>query len=92
MDLQNEEKIENFSIDQLKIIYGDEIPKIINSIEDLHLSSKDYFKFELNNIDNDYNNFYNELTNNINITASKMIKIFKLEDSLNGKKIKKKKK
>ena len=50
MDIQNEEKIENFSMDQLKIIYGDEIPKIINSIEDLHLSSKEYFKSELNKL------------------------------------------
>ena len=91
MDIQNEEKIENFSMDQLKIIYGDEIPKIINSIEDLHLSSKEYFKSELNSIENDYNNFYTEITNNINITASKMIKIFKIENSLNGKEDKEKK-
>ena len=91
MDDPNEVKIEKFSVDQLKIIYGDEIPKIINSIEDLHLSSKEYFKSELNSIENDYNNFYNEITNNINITASKMIKIFKLENSLNGKEDKEKK-
>ena len=91
MDDPNEVKIEKFSVDQLKIIYGDEIPKIINSIEDLHLSSKEYFKTELNSIENDYNNFYNEITNNINITASKMIKIFKLENSLNGKEDKEKK-
>ena len=91
MDIQNEEKIENFSMDQLKIIYGDEIPKIINSIEDLHLSSKEYFKSELNSIENDYNNFYTEITNNINITATKMIKIFKIENSLNGKEDKEKK-
>jgi hypothetical protein len=91
MDVPNEVKIEKFSVDQLKIIYGDEIPKIINSIEDLHLSSKEYFKSELNSIENDYNNFYNEITNNINITASKMIKIFKLENSLNGKEDKEKK-
>ena len=91
MDIQNGEKIENFSMDQLKIIYGDEIPKIINSIEDLHLSSKEYFKSELNSIENDYNNFYTEITNNINITASKMIKIFKIENSLNGKEDKEKK-
>ena len=79
----NPEKIETYSIENLKIIYGDEITKIIKSLDELQSSSIDYFSKELNNIKNDYNVFYKEINNNININATKMIKYFKLEDNLN---------
>ena len=85
-DDSNPEEIETYSTEYLKIIYGEEIPKIITSLEELQSSSIDYFSTEFNNIKNDYNAFYKEINNNINKNASKFIKSFKLEDSLNYEK------
>jgi hypothetical protein len=79
-----QEKIQNYPIEHLKIIYGDEIPKIIKSLEDLKTSSIDYFTSELQDIIKEYNIFYTEINNNININTTKMIKYFKLEEALKG--------
>ena len=86
----NQEMIKIFPIEHLKIIYGDEIQKIIKSIEDLHSFSINYFISEICDIRNDYQIFYSELNNNINKNASKMVKYFKLEEVLNGKEDKEK--
>ena len=87
---QKEEKVTNYSMEHLKIIYGKEIPKIMKNLDYLQLSSIDYFSSEAKEMENEYNNFYTNINNNINITASKMIKYFKLEEALNGKEDKEK--
>ena len=81
----NSEKVKVYPIEHLKIIYGDEIPKIIDSLEDLKVSSINYFTSEMKDIEKEYNIFHSEINNNININASKMVKYFKLEEALNGK-------
>ena len=80
----NTEEVKNYPIEHLQVIYGDEIPKILKSLETLKASSIDYFTTELNKIKNEYENYYTELYKNININASKMIKYFKLEEVLNN--------
>ena len=87
---KKEEKVPKYSMEHLKIIYGDEIPKIMKNLDYLQFSSIDYFSSEAKEIEDDYNNFYTNINNNINITASKMIKYFKLEETLNGKEDKEK--
>ena len=81
----NSEKVKVYPIEHLKIIYGDEILKIIDSLEDLKVSSINYFTSEMKDIEKEYNIFHSEINNNININASKMVKYFKLEEALNGK-------
>ena len=80
----NPENIQSYPITQLKIIYGDDIQKVMNSLEEMHSSSINYFSSEISNIKNDYEVFYSEINKNININTSKLIKYFKLEDILNG--------
>ena len=87
---KKEEKVPNYSMEHLKIIYGDEIAKIMKNLDYLQFSSIDYFSSEAKEIEDEYNNFYTNINNNINITASKMIKYFKLEEALNGKEDKEK--
>ena len=80
----NPENIQSYPITQLKIIYGDDIQKVMNSLEEMHSSSINYFSSEISDIKNDYEVFYSEINKNININTSKLIKYFKLEDILNG--------
>lgn len=91
MDIQNEilqsnlnqEIINNCTLEQLKIIYGDDISKIFNSLDDLKESSINYFTSEMNELSKEYNIFYSEIYNNIYKNAGKMIKYFKLEEIVN---------
>ena len=88
---ENEEKVIKYSIEQLKVIYGDEFPKIMKSIDYLQLSSIDYFSSEVKEIEKEYNNFYTNINNNINIHASKITRIFKLKETLDEEEDKEKK-
>ena len=78
------EEITNYPLEHLQLIYGDEIPKILKSLENLKISALDYFGTELDKIKNEYDNYYIEFNKNINRNASKMIKYFKLEEALNN--------
>ena len=75
----------------LKVIYGNKIESILNSINEIKSSSIDYFNSELDEVKNNYDIFHYEIKNNINLLASKMIKSFKLEDNLFGEEDKEKK-
>ena len=80
----NQENIKSYPMSQLRIIYGDDIQKVMNSLEELHSSSINYFSSEICEIKNDYETFYSEINKNINLNAFKLIKYFKLWDILNG--------
>ena len=80
----NQENIKSYPMNQLRIIYGDDIQKVMNSLEEIHSSSIDYFSSEISDIKNDYESFYSEINKNINLNAFKFIKYFKLWDILNG--------
>ena len=80
----NQENIKSYPMSQLRIIYGDDIQKVMNSLEELHSSSINYFSSEICEIKNDYKTFYSEINKNINLNAFKLIKYFKLWDILNG--------
>ena len=80
----NQENIKSYPMSQLRIIYGDDIQKVMNSLEELHSSSINYFSSEISDIKNDYETFYSEINKNINLNAFKLIKYFKLWDILNG--------
>ena len=80
----NQENIKSYPMSQLRIIYGDDIQKVMNSLEELHSSSINYFSSEICDIKNDYETFYSEINKNINLNAFKLIKYFKLWDILNG--------
>ena len=80
----NQENIKSYPMNQLRIIYGDDIQKVMNSLEEIHSSSINYFSSEISDIKNDYETFYSEINKNINLNAFKLIKYFKLWDILNG--------
>ena len=80
----NQENIKSYPMNQLRIIYGDDIQKVMNSLEEIHSSSINYFSSEICDIKNDYETFYSEINKNINLNAFKLIKYFKLWDILNG--------
>ena len=80
----NQENIKSYPMNQLRIIYGDDIQKVMNSLEEIHSSSINYFSLEISDIKNDYETFYSEINKNINLNAFKLIKYFKLWDILNG--------
>ena len=80
----NQENIKSYPMSQLRIIYGDDIQKVMNSLEEIHSSSINYFSSEISDIKNDYETFYSEINKNINLNAFKLIKYFKLWDILNG--------
>ena len=80
----NQENIKSYPMSQLRIIYGDDIQKVMNSLEEIHSSSINYFSSEISDIKNDYETFCSEINKNINLNAFKLIKYFKLWDILNG--------
>ena len=80
----DQENINSYPMNQLRIIYGDDIQKIMNTLDEMHSSSTNYFCSEISDIKNDYETFYSEINKNINMNAFKLIKYFKLEDILNG--------
>ena len=80
----NQENIKSYPMNQLRIIYGDDIQKVMNSLEEIHSSSINYFSSEISDIKDDYETFYSEINKNINLNAFKLIKYFKLWDILNG--------
>ena len=93
-EIENESQtvsIPYYSLKHLKVIYGNEIESILNSINEIKSSSIDYFNSELDEVKNNYDIFHYEIKNNINLLASKMIKSFKLEDNLFGEEDKEKK-
>jgi hypothetical protein len=82
MDSQdlNSENIQDISLNGLKTFYGEEIIKIMKTLEELPLAYSDYVHSEINELQNDYNNFYKEMKSNINKNVDKMIKAFKLDE------------